>query len=227
MPIYDEKGNWINSRGNPIPPKVIDPVIKREDYKTFTLLKKAAKGFKYLFDLRDDIQAAIDDLCKFAGKKGKTIVSKNGYITLTDYAHNFKIEINSQDITDFNMALLQSAKEKFDKCVQKWSQDARPELILLISDAFDVNKRGRINKTKLFELLAISINDKDWQAAQEYLRNSIFSDRTKTYMRFYIRDKKRKWHYLPLDFSKIDESNDNLLQIIEEYFPKKKRSKSK
>ena len=226
MPIYDEKGNWINSRGNPIPPKAIDPVIKREDYKASTLLKKAAKGFKFLFDLRNDIQAAIDDLKKFAGKKGRAIVSENGYITLTDYAHNFKIEINSQDITDFNMTLLQSAKTKFDRCLEKWSQDARPELMVLISNAFEVDKKGKLNKSKLFELLSISIIDNDWIAAQNDLQCAIFTDRTKTYMRFYIRDEKRKWHYLPLDFSKIDETYEHLFQLIEHYFPKKKRSKS-
>lgn len=100
---------------------------------------------------------------------------------------------------------LQVAKSLVDDCLRKWSADARPELQLLVQEAFRTDKEGQVSREAVFSLLRMEIEDPDWQAAMEALRESVRVQGSKTYIRLQRRPAPNAgWQTIALDLASAE-----------------------
>ena len=82
---------------------------------------------------------------------------------------------------------LQAAKQLIDECITEWSQSSRDEIKLLVQDAFQTDKEGKINTGRVLALRRINIADAKWQTAMKAIGESLQVIGSKEYVRFYER----------------------------------------
>ena len=82
-------------------------------------------------------------------------------------------------------------------------QAARKEIKLLVNDAFQVDKAGKISTARVLGLRRLDIHDSDWKKAMEAITESIQVTGTKQYLRVYERDAKGEYQMIPLDVAAL------------------------
>jgi hypothetical protein len=89
---------------------------------------------------------------------------------------------------------LQAAKALIDECIESWAEGADQNIIVLINDAFQVNKAGRIDSKRVLRLQKLPIRrpdgsrDERWEQAMQAISDALIVDDTATYIRFYRRN---------------------------------------
>ena len=83
-----------------------------------------------------------------------------------------EVEVRVQDRIEFGSGL-QTAKHLVDECLNEWSADARPEIRAIITDAFNTDQDGRINRSAIFSLLRLDIDDPRWIEAMRAIRDAM------------------------------------------------------
>lgn len=128
--------------------------------------------------------AAFADLSaeKYGAKRG----GKKGNLTLTSFDGALRIQRAIADQLTFDERL-QAAKSLVDECLKEWAHDARPELVTLITDAFQVDRAGKIDTARILSLRHLDIKDARWQSAMEAISDSLQVASTRTYIRFHER----------------------------------------
>jgi hypothetical protein len=106
------------------------------------------------------------------------------------------------DAIQFNEKL-QVAKTLIDNCIRRWADGSRSEIKLLVEDAFYVDKQGNINKNRILGLRRLAIEDAEWQEAMKAITDSIQVMSTKTYIRFYERQRDGSYTRIPLDIAAL------------------------
>ena len=99
----------------------------------------------------------------------------------------FEIEIRVQDQVEFGPEL-QIAKGLVDECLNEWAEDARPEIRAIVTRAFNTDKEGKINRSEIFMLLRLDIQDKRWMDAMKAVRDAMRVTGSKNYIRFSMRE---------------------------------------
>lgn len=127
---------------------------------------------------------------------------KKGNITLTTYDGKYMLKVAVNDGIQFSEKL-QIAKQLIDKCVTSWAADARPEIKVLVEDAFNVGKSGMVSTGKILGLRRLDIKDPTWRKAMDAISESIQVVSSKTYIRFYERDSEGAYRQIPLDVASL------------------------
>ncbi|MDV7341002.1 DUF3164 family protein [Terasakiella sp. A23] len=143
--------------------------------------------------------AAFQDILrdKYGVEKG----GKKGNVTLTSFDGKMKVVVAVQDYIDFGSEL-QIAKELIEECIEEWSEGSRDEIRALVNHAFNVDKPGQVNRAALFQLRRIEIDHDKWRAAIDAINDSIKTEGSKTYFRFYRRDTPEgKWKSITIDLA--------------------------
>ena len=97
-----------------------------------------------------------------------------------------KVQVQVADFIDFGPQL-QTAKSLVDECLNEWSADSRPEIRAVVTRAFNTDKEGQINRSDIFMLLRLDIDDGRWRQAMEAIRDAMRVIGSKEYVRFYQR----------------------------------------
>ncbi|WP_138676992.1 DUF3164 family protein, partial [Haemophilus influenzae] len=74
-----------------------------------------------------------------------------------------------------------------DACLNEWSEGSRPELKALIERAFNVDKEGNLNTSRILGLRRVDIQDERWQNAMQAISESVQVVSSKAYVRLYER----------------------------------------
>lgn len=132
---------------------------------------------------------------KRGGAKGnKTFMSYDGLM---------KVQIQNADTIDFGPEL-QTAKVLIDECLNEWASGARDEIRAVVTRAFNTDKPGQINKSEIFMLLRLEIEDARWKRAMAALKDAMRVVGSKSYLRHYRRDTTDSaWEYITTDMSKV------------------------
>lgn len=145
-----------------------------------------------------DVNAFIETLEE---QYGASRGGKKGNVTLCSYDGTLKVVVQVQDQITFGPEL-RVAKTLVDECITEWSEGARSEIRALVEHAFQVDKEGRINRSALFQLRRIEIEDAGWQRAMTALTDAMRVVGSKEYVRFYKRDTPRgKWQAVTIDLA--------------------------
>lgn len=132
---------------------------------------------------------------KVGGAKGnKTLQTVDGL---------FKVQVQVSDYIAFGPEL-QIAKALFDECLNEWAADARAELRALVTNAFQTDKTGKINRSRIFMLLRQDSEDPRWQEGQRAIREAMRVVGSKTYVRCYQRaSHDARWEPVVLDMAAV------------------------
>ena len=194
--IPDAKGNLVRA-------EMVKPQHKLED-------ETVRKIMAFALDLNQQIARfrnhTMVDLGTFdallAQEYGAKIGGAKGNRTYQTFDGLMKVQVQVADQIDFGPEL-QIAKRLVDECLNEWSADSRPEIQTLVSDAFDTDKEGKINRAKIFMLLRHSIEDERWIRAMDAIRDAMRVTGSKEYVRFYTREKPDgQWQAITIDLAK-------------------------
>lgn len=125
-----------------------------------------------------------------------------GNVSLLSYDGQYKIMRAINDYIVFDERL-HIAKQLIDSCIKKWSGDSSNEIKVLINQAFNVDKQGKVSTERILSLRRLDINDPEWKKAMEAIGDSIQVTGSKEYIRIYKRDKDGKYNQINLDLAAI------------------------
>ncbi|PRJ55713.1 DUF3164 family protein, partial [Haemophilus influenzae] len=121
-----------------------------------------------------------------AEKYNAKVGGSKGNITLYSYDGKYKIQRAINDHLQFDERI-QAAKVLIDECLNEWSEGSRPELKALIERAFNVDKEGNLNTSRILGLRRVDIQDERWQNAMQAISESVQVVSSKAYVRLYER----------------------------------------
>jgi len=203
MAKKDAAGRWQNSKGEWIPEKYIDVVDRSRDKKVESLYKKAIKLEKELREFKSLAFSEIEKHIKLVEEKYEmNASSKGGNKTLLSFNGNKKVEIIVSNRIEFDERL-SLAKDLIDNCIKKWSEGANNNIIVLIAQAFQVDKKGKLDRDRILGLKNLKISDNEWNKAMEIISDSMQIVGSKKYIKFSIRDEDGGWETVKLDISQV------------------------
>ena len=191
-PLEDDvpKGYMRNGVGHLVPLENITEADLLRDQLVRNIIAvaedTAAKTSKIKASILDDIQAFVD---LSAERYGKHLGGIKGNVTLHSFDGKYRVIRDVSDNIVFDEQL-QIAKELVNQCIRKWSTGSKPEMMALINDAFQVDKKGNLNTARILGLRRLDIKDEIWKKAMEAISNSLNVTGSKTYVRAYRREGK-------------------------------------
>lgn len=199
----DDKTYMHNAKGGLDPVEMIGPENLLEDE---TVRKIIGYGMALSAQIARFKEHTFEDIGSFeallAQEYGSTKGGAKGNKTLMSYDGLFKVQVQVADHIDFGPQL-QIAKSLVDECLIEWAADARPEIRAIVTRAFNTDKAGKINRSEIFMLLRLDIEDARWKQAMEAIRSAIRVVGSKTYVRAYERDAAdAPWRAITIDLAK-------------------------
>lgn len=180
-------GYWQDAKGALIPDNMVHPIDKERDALVKSIVARARPLHEALRDFKrrafDDIQALIDLSVEHYET---TLGGRKGNVTLYTFDGRYKVVRAMQDRITFDERI-QAAKALIDACVAEWTQNARPELLVIIDRAFSTDKEGDINPARVLQLRRYNITDPRWLRAMDALAEAVQVVSSKSYIRIYER----------------------------------------
>lgn len=202
---------WLNRNGKFIPVKNVQKHMQRKDKVVDSLISGAVSLRERMHREKLHIISEVNKylswhqrvILKSAGVKDKDHNFADGNVTLSNFANTAAVELKINNMIVFDEQL-QVAKKMVDSCVKRWSKGSRNEIRLLVDDAFNVDKKGKINTWMILRLTKYNINDKEWKAAMKIILDSMQVAGTRQYLNLKVRrDKDSKWQTVNLNFSSL------------------------
>ena len=196
-------GYWENAKGNLVPDSKVKPIDKLRDQLVKDLCSvaevKSTDMTKFKLKTLGDVHAFIEASVEQYGVKAG---GKKGNVTLMTFDGKQKVVLQMQDRIIFGEQL-QAAKALIDQCVTRWSAGANDNIKVLVNDAFQVDKQGKISTDRVLGLRRLDIDDPQWLAAMKAIDDSIQIAGTKPYIRFYKRDDAGVYQPIVLDVAAV------------------------
>jgi len=204
MAKTDERGLWLNKKGEEVHPDLIRPDEKLKDELVEKLIVKASELSKILSDFKTEAFVETNDYFELLLQNYNLDAKKNsqkGNITLENFSGTLKVQVANADSISFDEKL-QVAKLKIDECLHELTEGASPEIKTLITKAFEVDKKGDVNAKKILALKSYDISHAKWREAMSIIDESVEIVGSKAYIRFYKRENIDKpYKLISLDFA--------------------------
>lgn len=192
-----------DAKGSLVPVSMIRPEDLLEDETVrkiagyaLELSAQVSRFKQHTFNDLGDFEAILAqeyEASKGGAKGNKTFMSHDGL---------YKVQVAVADRIDFGPQL-QIAKELMDECLNEWAADARDEIRTIVTRAFNTDKEGQINRTEIFMLLRLDIDDPRWKRAMQAIRDAMRVVGSKTYVRCYHRaTTDAGWKAITIDLAK-------------------------
>jgi len=180
-------GYMQDQQGKLVPFDMVRPIdIERNDM-VLNLVDQAKTKSVELAAFKQNAMNAIEKFVNHSGRKYQVKMGGNkGNVTLMSYDGRFKVQRAIGEHLVFDERL-QVAKELIDQCLNEWSEGSRPEIKVLINDAFQVDKQGKVSTARIFGLQRLDIKDRKWKKAMKAISDSVQVAGSKSYVRIYER----------------------------------------
>lgn len=198
--------------GKPYMRNAVDCLVPLEQIKdidrlrTELVLEKIGKVKtlqKQLRDLKYELLADIDAFVTVSGERyGAKLGGKKGNVTLDTFDGRYQLQRSISERITFDEGL-QAAKALIDECMRGWTQNSSSEVRSIIDYAFQVDKEGRINTSRILGLRRLDIPDPRWLRAMTAISESIKVTGTRVYVRASERNEHGKHEYIPLDMAAL------------------------
>lgn len=196
-------GHRRDAKGRLVPDSQIKAIDRTRDELVRELWEKAEAVNKVLADFKRDAFADIGAFVALsAGEYGVNLGGDKGNVSLLSFDGELRIQRAIAERIVFDERL-QAAKELIDECLTEWTLDARPEISLLVQDAFRVDNAGNIRTGNVLALKRLAIEDKRWVEAMDAIGDAVQVVGSKSYVRFYRRDKNGHYQAMSLDLSGV------------------------
>jgi len=127
-----------------------------------------------------------------------------GNVSFTTFDGKTKVEISVQDYVEFG-AELQVAKELVDQYIAEVSEGVSDEVHVLLNHAFDVDKKGKVNRAALYTLRSLKIDHPVWAKAMQAITDSQRVQSTREFIRISERNERGGYTSLPIDLANARE----------------------
>ncbi len=191
----DEKF-WRNASGHLVPVDQISDLDRLKDDLANALVTQAETISTDLTTFQAkalaEMQAAKALMFERFGAK---VGGARGGFGIRSYDGEVEVRLDVQEKISFGPELA-AAKALIDECVESWDAngDTDPRMRALVDHAFQVNKKGRIDTSRVLGLRKMPMKDRNgvpdpkWAAAMEAVTEALISDQTATYVRYYRRN---------------------------------------
>lgn len=197
------EGYMQNAVGHLVPVESIKEIDLARDEFVKELVKNAQELAATVINFKERIAADMQAFLDLSAERyGVTLGGAKGNISLVSYDGRFKVLRDVSERIDFDERL-QTAKALIDECLREWTRDSGAEVRTLIEDAFQVDKKGKINTKRILGLRKLNIEHPTWQRAMEAIGDAVTVIGSCTYYRVYERDEKGEYRQLSLDFSAV------------------------
>jgi hypothetical protein len=203
MAKKDSKGNWLDSKGNPVSEEYIPLLDRKRDSMVEKVFKKVKKLENDILSTKLEVIKEVDSYLAERAKAGKVKEAWKGNICLETFDGSKKINRSMDDLISFNEQL-QMVKTVIDEWISDRLTGIDDSLAKVIRQAFSVDKRKRINTSSIMKLLQLDIKDSKWQKAMNLLKDSIVVTSTRMYLTFSEKIQNgsgESWRSLCLDFA--------------------------
>ena len=196
-------GHREDAKGRLVPESQIKPIDKCRDELVRELFAKAEALHKAMAEFK---LAAFADIGAFvemsANEYGVNLGGQKGNVTLLSFDGSLRVQRAIAETIVFDERL-QAAKELIDECLREWTADARPEIALLVQDAFRVDAAGNIRTGSVLALRRLDISDARWRRAMDAIGDAVQVVGSKSYVRFHRRDGNGQYQAVSLDIAGV------------------------
>lgn len=176
-----------DGRGNLIPLSKIKEIDLLRDQLVGEIVDEAIELHQILRDFKANVFGNIAAFVQLSGEQyGAKLGGKKGNVTLTTFDGKYKIQRAYAENLVFDERL-QAAKALIDECISNWSEGVNDNIRVLVNGAFEVDREGKINTTKVLSLRQYKIDDVEWKRAMDAISESLKVAGTKAYVRIYQR----------------------------------------
>ena len=176
-----------DAQGKLVPIDMIKDIDKQRDELVLGLIKEAQQHHEALVKFKSSAMSNIQKFIDESGKKyGVKMGGNKGNVTLLSFDGRFKVQRSIAEYLVFDERL-QVAKELIDQCIHEWTEGSRSEIRVLINDAFQVDKEGKVSTTRILGLKRLDIKNLKWKKAMQAISDSIQVSGSKSYVRVYER----------------------------------------
>lgn len=198
------KAYMTDTKGALMPVELVKPQHKLEDETVRKIVGFARKLNAQIARFRGHTMTDLGEFDALLEQEygGRSRPSIKGNRTYRTYDDLMKVKVQVSEKVDFGPEL-QVAKGLIDECLTEWSDDARAEIRAVVTRAFNTDKEGQINRSEIFMLLRLDIEDERWRRAQAAIRDAMRVVGSKEYVRFYERDTPDgEWRPITIDLAK-------------------------
>lgn len=197
------EGYMKDAKGRLVPLEAVKPEHLLEDELVRRLHEAAAQLAEQLAAFKRAGFADVAALQSLLHEKyGVSMGGQKGNITLSTYDGRLRVTVAMGESITFGPEI-HVAKTLLDQLFERWTEGANASLRVVVMDAFDVGKEGKMQTSKILGLRRLDVPDPEWKEAMEAIANSIRSDCTKSYLRLHTRETPdQAWNMVPLDLAK-------------------------
>lgn len=197
-------GHMQDPQGRLVPISLIKPIDLQRDELVREVVEIARRLNKAMAEGKSKIfadTAAFVDLS--AEQYDVHLGGKKGNVTLNTYDGSLRVQIAKSESITFDERL-QAAKALIDECIAEWTKDSRPEIAVLVQDAFRTDKAGNLSVGRILGLRRLDISDPRWQRAMKAIGESVQVTGSKQYVRVYERvGNTDQYQPIPLDIAAV------------------------
>jgi hypothetical protein len=193
-----------DQQGRLVPEAMVKEIDKMRNELVLAVVKSARDVSEVLAAFKTASFGDIQSFCDLSAEQyDKELGGVKGNVTLLSYDGRYRVSRAISETYVFDERL-QVAKALVDECLQEWSGDSRPELKMLINDAFQVDKLGQVNVKRIMSLRKFNIDDPRWRKAMEAINDSLNVLESRMYLRVHERiEGTEQWRQIPLDISGV------------------------
>lgn len=181
-------GFRMDAKGRLVPESQIKPVDQLRDELVLSIIDRACELRDMLRDFKGDVFSEIQGFVETSAQEYDVqLGGKKGNVTLVSFDGRYKIQRAIQERITFDERLM-AAKGLIDECLTEWTADARPELAMIVQDAFRVDQAGNIRTGEVLGLRRrFNISDPRWLKAMDAISDAVQVTGSKSYIRIYER----------------------------------------
>ena len=201
--VINGKDYMPDAKGGFVPVETIKPAEKLEDETVRKIMAFAEDLSAQIGRFRGHTMTDLGEFdALLAQEYGSQKGGAKGNRTYQTFDGLMKVQVQVADYIDFG-SQLQIAKKLLDECLLEWAADSRPEIRAIITRAFNTDKEGQVNRSEIFMLLRLDIEDPRWQEAMRAIRDAMRVTGSKEYVRFYKRRTVTdRWDAVTIDLAK-------------------------
>ncbi len=192
---------WVDPQGNKVNVKYISKHVKERTVLVQNIMADAQKIRQIMSNFKEAVKMRVESFLEdTAGEYGE---NWKGNAILMNFSENQRISIKINRVMNFDERLM-IAKQKLDRCLVNWTKEGRKEIAQLVGQAFDVDKKGNINRSKIISLFKIESNDSEWKEGIQLIKDSMVEETMKEYIMFQYRNEENgNWDNVILDFARL------------------------
>lgn len=197
-------GFWLNGSGHLVPEDQISEQDKLRDQVARDLVTQATMLTAALRAFKEKALADIDDLVRISAERyGASLGGRKGNVTVSTFDGRYRVSRAVSERIAFTEEI-EAAKELINGCILRWSEGGNANIRVLVDRAFRTDTRGQLKTAAILDLLRVEIEDSEWQAAMEALRDSIQVTGTAVYVRVHERiGTGDQYRQVPLDIAGV------------------------